>query len=262
MMLDDAVDERLIPANPVRRRSRRSRRRDNEPMPAERIWATPEQVVWIADQAALLSNNHDYWLLTITTGWTGTRWGEMTGLRRANTHLDDGCIIIDPDTGCLHESVHRMWLGPPKTPASARTITLPPFLITLLRKHLEPHDHEFVFTTPRGCWLRRSDFGRQVFRPAIDGNLHRANAAVRTYPVKPGLTFHGLRHSHKTWMIADGIPEIAQARRLGHRLDNRIVEAYSHVAPEVERRLMRSLERRWHKARATTNPALPPADAA
>ncbi|KFU76906.1 hypothetical protein BB31_33765 [Amycolatopsis lurida NRRL 2430] len=55
-------------------------------------------------------------------------------------------------------------------------------------------------------------------------------------PVRQGLTFHGLRHSHKTWMIADGIPEIAQARRLGHLLDNRIVETYSHVAREVERR--------------------------
>jgi hypothetical protein len=56
-------------------------------------------------------------------------------------------------------------------------------------------------------------------------------------------------------MIADGIPEIAQARRLGHRLDNRIIEIYSHVAPEVERRLLRSLERRWQKARATVDRA-------
>jgi len=111
-----------------------------------------------------------------------------------------------------------------------------------------------VFPTQRGCWLRRSDFDRRVFRPAIDGNLHLADPPVRTYPVKPGLTFHGLRHSHKTWMIADGIPEIAQARRLGHRLDNRIVETYSHVAPEVERRLIRRLERRWNQARATSTP--------
>ena len=58
-------------------------------------------------------------------------------------------------------------------------------------------------------------------------------------------------------MIADGIPEIAQARRLGHRLDNRIIEPYSHVAPEVERRLISRLERRWHKARATTNSVQP-----
>jgi integrase len=215
------------------------------------------KVVRIADQTALLGTHRD-WLLVITTGWTGARWGEMTGLHRTNTHLDDGCIVIDPDTGCLHESTHGMWLGPTKTPASARTITLPPFLIMLLRAHLDSTDSEFVFTSQRGCWLRRSDFDRRIFRPAIDGNLHQHNPVVRTYPVQPGLTFHGLRHSHKTWMIADGIPEIAQARRLGHRLDNRLVETYSHVAPEVERRLIRALERRWHKARNLTEHTTPP----
>jgi integrase len=260
MMLDDAVDEHLIASNPilaVRRRARRGRRRNTEPIPAERVWATPEQVVRIADQTGLLGT-HSNWLLVITTGWTGARWGEMTGLHRTNTHLDDGCIVIDPDTGCLHESTHRMWLGPTKTPASARTITLPPFLIMLLRAHLDSTDSEFVFTSQRGCWLRRSDFDRRIFRPAIDGNLHQHNPVIRTYPVQPGLTFHGLRHSHKTWMIADGIPEIAQARRLGHRLDNRLVETYSHVAPEVERRLIRALERRWHKARNLTEHTTPP----
>ncbi len=148
-----------------------------------------------------------------------------------------------------------MWLGPPKTPASARTITLPPFLIDLLRDHLDSRDGDFVFTSPRRCWLRRSDFDRRVFRPAIDGTLQRPDAAVPIEPVRPGLTFHGLRHSHKTWMIADGIPEIAQARRLGHRLDNRVVETYSHVAPEVERRLLRHLERRWRTARTTVDRA-------
>jgi hypothetical protein len=43
-----------------------------------------------------------------------------------------------------------------------------------------------------------------------------------------------LRHSHKTWLITDNIPEIAQAKRLGHHLTNRLVEVYSHVAPEIE----------------------------
>jgi hypothetical protein len=57
-----------------------------------------------------------------------------------------------------------------------------------------------------------------------------------------------LRHSHKTWLIAGGAPEIAQARRLGHHLDNRVIETYSHVAPEVEQRLLEDLERRWHTA--------------
>jgi integrase len=43
----------------------------------------------------------------------------------------------------------------------------------------------------------------------VDGTLDRPQAAVRLDPVKPGLTFHGLRHGHKTWLMADGIPEVA-----------------------------------------------------
>ena len=34
-------------------------------------------------------------------------------------------------------------------------------------------------------------------------------------PVKPGLTVHGLRHGHKTWMADDGIPEILAEQRTG-----------------------------------------------
>jgi hypothetical protein len=87
---------------------------------------------------------------------------------------------------------------------------LPPFLVRLLRQHLETHPYEFVFTNACGSWLWRSTFDRRVSRPAIDGVR---KPGVRVYPVCPGLTFHGLRHSHKTWLIAGGAPEIAQARR-------------------------------------------------
>ena len=148
----------------------------------------------------------------------------------------------------VHESAHTRWLGSPKTASSARTITLPPFLITMLRKHLERHDNEFVFTAEGGTWLWRSTFIRRVLKPAVNGNEGGPLSGVRTVPIRPGLTFHGLRHSHKTWLIAGGSPEIAQARRLGHHLPNRVTEVYSHVAPEVELRLLNDLQRRWHEA--------------
>jgi Phage integrase family len=147
----------------------------------------------------------------------------------------------------LHESGSMRWLGPPKTRASARTIALPPFLVALLREHLARHRYEFVFTTPSGTWLWRSTFLRRVFRPAVDGS-DASGMKAGCAAVRPGLTFHGLRHSHKTWLIAGGAPEIAQARRLRHHLDNRVIETYSHVAPEVEQRLLDDLERRWHSA--------------
>jgi hypothetical protein len=64
------------------------------------------------------------------------------------------------------------------------------------------------------------------------------------------LTFHGFRHSHKTWLIADGIPDVAQARRLGHRIPDQIQHIYSHVAPELETRLLDALQHRWTTALA------------
>ncbi|WP_083754180.1 tyrosine-type recombinase/integrase [Actinosynnema sp. ALI-1.44] len=241
-MLDDAVDERLIPTNPVRRHRRRGRRRDHAPTTAERVWAMPEHVIRIAEQATM-RGGPSAGLLVITAAWTGCRWGELAGLQRDHLDLDRGVLTIDPDTGALHESASRLWLGPPKTPASARTVTLPPFLITLLRDYLAVAPGSFVFTSPLGCRLRRSTFDRRVFRPSVDGDARHG-----LDPVRPGLTFHGLRHSHKTWLIADDILEIAQAKRLGHHLANRLVEVYSHVAPEIETRLLRGLEQRWHQA--------------
>jgi hypothetical protein len=105
-------------------------------------------------------------LLVITAAWTGCRWGELAALHRDNLDLDAGRLVVDAEVGSLHESRGRRWLGPPKTPSSARTIVLPSFLVRLLRRHLETHPFEFVFTNACGTWLWRSSFDRRVLRPA------------------------------------------------------------------------------------------------
>lgn len=250
MMLADAAEERLIAFNPIQPR-RRGRRR-HQPR-TEALWATPEQALAVALNAARLCGN---WaaVLMITAAWTGARWGELAGLQRNNTHLNEGTIVIDPHTGALHEINGRLELGPPKTAESARTITLPPFLIKLLDTHLATHDHPHVFVTAEGELLRRSNYGRRAMRPAADGTLHKPRTQPQLAPVLRGLTFHGFRHSHKTWLIADGIPDIAQARRLGHTIPDKIERVYSHVAPEIETRLLDTLQRRWTQALANLTP--------
>lgn len=250
MMLADAAEEKLIPANPIRPR-RRGRRRQTSGRSREKVWAEPTPTLDVADQAATYYGP-GAGVLIVTGGWTGARWGELTGLRRPNVHLCDddiGHFNIDPHNGCLHEDDNgRLWLGPPKTEESARKVTLPPFLVRLLRVHLETHDHEHVFVSVDGHLLRRSNFSRRAMRPAADGNLTVAKPRVRVLPACPALTFHGLRHCHKTWMITDGIPEIAQAVRLGHVLKDKVRQTYSHVADEVEARLLDNLQQRWEKA--------------
>ena len=247
MMLADAADERLIPANPIRP-PRRGRRHHHTV--TETVWATPEQALRVALNAARLTTP-DLGLLMVTAAWTGARWGELTGLHRNNTHLHadgTGHLIIDPQVGALHEVDSQLFLGPPKTAESARTIALPPFLVALLRQHLEGHRHPHVFVTADGAFLRRSNVSRRAMRPAADGTTHHPRPRIAVAPVAPGLTFHGFRHSHKTWLIADQIPDVAQARRLGHRLPDKIQHIYSHVAPELETRLLAALQQRWTDA--------------
>ncbi|RSM77811.1 hypothetical protein DMH04_34400 [Kibdelosporangium aridum] len=103
-------------------------------------------------------------------------------MHRDNVDLDHGTITIDPHTGTLHESGHSRWLGAPKTASSARVITLPPFLIGLLRQHLQRHDHEFIFTTKTGKWWWRSTFLRRVLQPAVNGNENNPQQRVRDCP--------------------------------------------------------------------------------
>lgn len=249
LMLSDAVGE-FIGANPIQPRRRGRRRRAHKRTP-RKVWAEPGEVLAVADQVALKYGPEGA-VLVVTAAWTGARWGELVGLRRHNLHLfddDTGFMVVDPDVGALHEpNKGGLYLGPPKTEESAREITLPPFLVIMLRAHLLTHTHPHVFVTPQKELHRRSNFSRRAFRPAADGNAHIQNPLIRLQPIKPGLTFHGLRHSHKTWMIDDGIAEIAQSLRLGHILGDKVRETYSHVAAAMEARLLAALQTRWEKA--------------
>ncbi|WP_147268200.1 site-specific integrase [Spongiactinospora rosea] len=72
--------------------------------------------------------------LVLTAAFTGMRWGEQAGLAEEHCHLDEGYPQVDPDEGALREVGGRVWRGPPKSPAAARRIDLPSFLVDLLAR--------------------------------------------------------------------------------------------------------------------------------
>jgi integrase len=244
MVLQEAVEDRRIPFNPCR-----GVRVTTGGRP-ERPHATTEQVAAIATRMRRPVDE----LIVITAAYTGMRWGELTGLARDNVDLDAANIFVHPDVGALHEVDGHLYLGPPKTPDSVRHIPLPPFLVNLLNQSLAGHHHPMVFPGARGGFQRRSNFNRRAWTPAVAGDPDQG-----VPPILPGMHFHDLRHTHKTWLIEDGIPEIAQARRLGHRLGG-VRGIYSHVTPAMRQRLTQALQQRWETTQPTRPAADPPID--
>ncbi|MFC6091529.1 tyrosine-type recombinase/integrase [Saccharothrix lopnurensis] len=240
MLLGDAVDEGLIGANPCRRL--RVDTGDHD----ERPHASPWQVRTIAQRCSPATA-----VLVVTAAYTGLRWGELAGLRRHRVDLTRGTITVDPKDGALQEVNGRLELGPPKTKASARTVHLPPFLVELLKTHHAEQNErlrEHVFTGADGALLRRTNFRRRTWLPIVGGDTRRGWA-----PVLPGLHFHDLRHTHKTWLIEDGVPEVLQHKRLGHRMPG-IRGTYSHVTQVMVDAMLDGLQRRWERSVVTSTP--------
>jgi integrase len=228
-VLREAIDEHYLLFDPTARL--RLRDGPGEPRPI----AGPRQVWRLAGR---MPNLHTR-LLVITAAYTGMRFGELTGLTRANVHLDRALIHVAADTGALHEVGGARWLGPPKTKAGVRDIGLPPFLVDGLDRLLHAHPYETVFCTDTGRWLWRTTFVERTWRPACDGR-----AVYGWEPIIAGFRFRDLRHTHRTWMDEDGIAEALKSQRLGHQLPG-IRGVYAHATEPMQAPLLAALQHRW-----------------
>ncbi|MFB9831706.1 hypothetical protein [Actinoallomurus acaciae] len=140
-----------------------------------------------------------------------------------------------------------------KSPAGKRWVQLPSFLADLYEALLEDCDRSFVFVGEKGGVLRRSNFGRRFWRPAWDGVARDRETGKRIPPILPGFTFHEGRHSHRTWLADDGIPEIGRAARLGQKMRG-MGGIYEHVTPETKERILAVLQARWESSLLALRP--------
>jgi integrase len=78
-------------------------------------------------------------------------------------------------------------------------------------------------------------------------------------PIMRGLTPHGYRHGHETWMDEAGISYILQSERMGHEVPG-MRGVYSHVSPGMQKGLVDALQGLWERSlaeRAKLNPRSP-----
>ena len=256
-ILTGAVDAKRLLVNPIanRRRSRPAAAKEAVRVKdSAEMWAPPEIVLQLARRVGPLDGLH-----IITTAFAGVRWGESLALRPASlgerTERGFTCSTLavadevaeytprDADGKKL-----SLFLGiePLKTPESKRSIDLPPFLVELLAEHAETCRTERLFCPRAGGHWRRSNFGKQVMRPAADGR--EALAATKGHaprgawePIMPGLTMRALRHTHDTYQDEIGVKPALAFEQAGHKRPG-IKAVYQHPTPEMRRVRLEGLQ--------------------
>jgi integrase len=162
-------------------------------------------------------------LVTFTAG-TGMRQGEVFGL--TVDRIDFLRREVRVDRQLLTRPGRRTEFGPPKTPASVRTIPLPQVVVDALAAHLADHpagEHGLVFTLA-GAPITRQAFGH-VWRPV-----------ARSVGLEPGTGMHALRHYYASLLIRYGESVKTVQVRLGHASAAETLDTYSHLWPDSDDR--------------------------
>lgn len=251
--LDDAVTKGLIARNPAKL----------VPKPGypkkEARFLSPEELRWLL--LALPGERLEAGFIVALH--TGMRPGEWLGLPWDAVDLAKGTATVRQ---ALHEENGKVYLGPPKTKAAFRTITLPPVAVEALRAHRKRQlvermaagpawqDSGLVFTGPTGGLLWRSNVNdrnlarvikkaRQLAGEAYEKQgMSRTEAQERAEKLFVGVTLHTFRHTHAAALIAQGVDILTISRRLGHENVKITLDLYGHLMPGQDEKAARAFE--------------------
>ncbi len=185
-----------------------------------------------------------YRALLVLCAGTGLRQGEALGLTVDRVDFLRRTLTVDRQMSTPARGLPTF--GPPKTPASVRTLPLPRIVGDELAAHLARHGEgpdRLIFTAMAGGPMRRSYAGSimaktvAAVRKAEQAARAEAVAAGRTSttaPLPDEVTMHDLRHFYASLLIAQGQSVKVVQQRLGHRSAVETLDTYGHLWPDSE----------------------------
>jgi len=217
--LEAAADDGLIPRNPARRVDLPRVERQ------EMRFLSPTEIGHLATTI-----DPRYRALVVTAAYSGCRFGELAALRVDRLDMLRRTLRVEET---LSEVKGKIIVGPPKTRAAVRSITLPKIVIDELAQHLAaypPGPDRLVFTGSSGGPVRSINFRSRVWAPAVRASVGQP------------LRFHDLRHSHAALLVAARQhPKVIQ-ERLGHSSIKTTLDVYGHLFEGLDRQAADALD--------------------
>jgi integrase len=190
--------------------------------PATVVVPDPTQLIELADAI-----DPEYSAMVWLGAVLGLRWGEVAALRVG--HID-----ILRKTVTVTEQVARGiggagMIGPPKSSAARRTVSIPSELAEVLSAHTQSigltgaDRGALLFPNSAGEPLDYSNWRRRVWEPAVKA------AGLQK------LGFHDLRRANATAMVAEGVDVKTAQARLGHSDPRLTLAVYAQATTEGDR---------------------------
>jgi integrase len=207
LILDFAVRYHGLEANPA---DRLLSHEIPKPGPSRQRFLTRDEI------AELLATAVDPYRPALAIGvLAGLRVSEILGLRWEDINLKAGVIRVRGQLG--RDGEHR----DSKTPAGRRDVILIPELGRLLRRFRLASRHtaskDLVFSTSN----RRSIGDRNLAQRGLEKACARAGLE--------DVTFHTLRHTFASILIAQGLDPVFVSRQLGHANPAITLRVYAHL---------------------------------
>lgn len=262
-VLNTAVDQGHLPANPARGiRLPRAGEEDVEDM---KLLTHAEFDLLFAEIPEPAEP------LVIWMFGMGTRWSETTAVQATDINLEAGQYVGDLWESTPTTRIVRAWkkgnrIGPPKSKAGRRTIWMPDQVVEAIEPLIIPGRDPWLFRTTTGKPVRHGNFFNRVWKPAtmrasicpahrLEGckcfggkpylcTIHTAKddrgdrilpepcGCAGTLPFRPRI--HDARHTHASWLIAQGVRLDVVQHRLGHEDYLTTMRLYGHLLPDAQ----------------------------
>lgn len=183
---------------------------------------TPQQV----DDLPAQIHGHPLEVPALIALFCGLRRGEIPALRVCDVDLEEEIIHVRRSLEMTKAGGLRFKL--PKSKAGVRDVTLPAIVTDALQAHYKrllerrmalgqgrPMGDDLVFPDPLGGLWSPDVLGATWSRLARE--------------LEVGVSFHGLRHTHASQLIASGIDIVMISKRLGHSSPDITLRVYAHL---------------------------------
>lgn len=180
---------------------------------------------------------------------TGMRRGELLALRWRDVDLDRALVRVER---AVEQTRSGIRYKAPKTRHGRRTITLPASAVRELRaRWVRVSEQRLALglgKTPADALVFSKWDGSPAWQPnSLSHAWQKATGRIGA----EGVTFHALRHTHASALIAAGVDVLTVSRRLGHGSPAITLAVYGHLFASTDDRAALAIEAALAGGRST-----------